>query len=236
MANYETTKEELQDNSQEETYVVEPSRAEYYWDEESETLEDAPEEGEPNPVSAEGEKTEDIDLSMLDLPEEKVEEQALPDPVDDAGFAAFASQFQKYTGVDFKEAISTFSELQQFRVQQKVESEKSELMQAWGVSGTDFEARLSEVKERFAKYTPEMQTKLNNPQGAQLIWAKIEQERGTKKTKEVPALDRGRKSAPASGKSQYDYTRAQISAMSNEEYAKNANRIAAAFAAGRVKN
>lgn len=235
MANYETTKEELQDNEQEEVYVVEPSRAEFIWDEENEILEEATEEG-TSTVSAEGEKESDIDLSMLDLPEETPPaDEKLPDPVDDAGFAAFAQQFQKYTGVDFKEAISTFSELQQFRVQQKVETEKSELMQAWGVSGTDFDSRLSEVKERFAKYSPEMQAKLNNPQGAQLIWAKIEQERGQKKTKEVPALDRGRKSAPASGKSQYDYTRAQINSMSNEEYAKNANRIAAAFAAGRVK-
>lgn len=175
----------------------------------------------------------DVDLSMLDLPAEpqptqqqQPEQQSQPD----AEFESFSQQFQKYTGVDFKSAVNLMQEMQQFKAQQVVQQQESQLQQVWGVQGEEYTQRINAVRERFAKYPKDLQAKLDNVEGAQLIWAKLQQEQALGKS--VPSLDRG---APAPRQTKYMYTEQQILKMSNDEYAKNAQRIAYAWQNGLVQ-
>lgn len=183
-------------------------------------------------LSDEEKDLESLDLSALDLPQEesKQEPQTTPE------YKKFEEDFKKYLGLDLKEAIQTVQELQSFKQQQIIDSQKQQLKQTWGVSDDEFDYRMKLVLDRFSKYSPDMQARLDNLEGAQLIWAKIQQEQlRSKSNKQVPSLDKATTTIPNPGSNKYLFTREQIAKMSNDEYARNADKIAYAFANGLVK-
>jgi len=173
-----------------------------------------------------------VDLSMLDVPNAPATQTPPPVQVDPAQFKAFtefAEQFKSYTGMDFKQATDTLARLSR-------KEQEDNLREAWDVNRSEFNRRMSAVKERFAQYPKEMQAKLDNPEGAQLIWAKLQLEQQQSPAvpqKQVPRFDRSSSSGDVP-QSRYQFTQSQIEGMSNKEYARNADRIASAYANGQV--
>lgn len=228
-------KKEATDNV-ETDLTIQPRRATINWDTELSSESEPSEQASQPANDSSVEKVGDIDLSVLDLPEQEQAQQETDEPElpSEPEYIQFAEGFKKYTGVDFQQALGLMQELQQFRAEQVVSQQRSELQSAWGISGSEFEERLSLVNERFARYDDNIRAQLNSPQGAQLIWAKIQQEQQQRTQKNVPALDRSNNKVTG-GSDKYLYTRQQIAKMSNDEYSKEAGRIQYAYANGLVK-
>ncbi|MBD2200155.1 MULTISPECIES: hypothetical protein [Calothrix] len=209
----------------EETQVVrplEPSRATLY----SPDIEPVEDLQEDNYIDEQPQ-----DLSYLDLPQE-INNVNEPPQYSTPEFKQFNEQFKQYAGVDFKEAVNMVQELQAFKQQQTVNSQLNTLKQEWGVDDKEVTQRLELIRERFVKYPPQLQAQLDNPEGAKLIWAKLEQER---QVSSVPQLDRGRRTTPGSN-TKYLFSKSQIDKMSDSEYRQNANKIMYAYANGLVSN
>lgn len=228
--------QQLQQTEQAEEIILGGSRATLVWDESTdEAVEESVDTQEQTETDgSESTEASDIDLSMLDLPEEKTEETTEEDIRTAPGYKEFSEDFKKFTGLELDKAVELIGELQTYKQQQVIDTQKRQLETAWGVSGSEFDARLAQVQERFTKYPPELQARLDNPEGAQLIWAKIQQEQVAKSnSKKVPQLQKGSKATAQSSK--YLFTRQQIAQMNNAEYTKNAQKIAYAYQNGLVK-
>lgn len=233
--NFEQTQQTQEQQAEE--LVLGGARATLVWDEdtgEATGEDDAPGSQEQTETDDSGSTdTPDIDLSMLDLPEDKQTEEKAEEEITKApGYQEFSEDFKKFTGLELNKAVELINELQSYKQQQLIDNQRNQLQTAWGIAGKDFDTRLQQVQERFAKYPPELQVRLDNPEGAQLIWAKIQQEQ-TSKQKQIPQLQKGSKSTAA--KSNHLFTRQQISKMSDSEYSANAAKIAYAYANGLVK-
>ena len=186
------------------------------------------------------------DLSELGEPEVKPEETK-EEPVQEEGLGLpdtpeakkFAEDFKQYLGFDISELRTGVQELQTYRQQLEQErqqaaqqQEMSKLQKEWGLEQGEFDTRLNAVIERFNKYSPEMQARLDSVEGAKLIWAKLEQEA---KDSGVPAFQKSSSGAVSGGK-QPMFTRTEIASMSKEEYSRNADRILKAYQLGLVDN
>ena len=198
-------------------------------------------EGTPSPESL-------PDLSELDLPTEQPktettesapepqqEELGLPDTPE---AKKFAEDFKQYLGFDVTELKQGIAELNQYRTQlqqeraaQAQQKEMTALQQEWGLEKDAFDGRMNQIVERFKKYSPEMQKRLDTVEGAKLIWAKIEQE---SKGNNVPAFQRNSTVTP--GGKKYLFSTSEISNMSSDEYARNSDRILKAYQLGLVDN
>jgi hypothetical protein len=95
---------------------------------------------------------------------------------------------------------------------------------------------LKEVTERFKQYPKELQDKLDNTEGAQLIWAKLQQEKqGQKASVKTPTLDRSTSSSSTSKVGEPQMVKqSDIDKLSPTEYAQNAGKIATLYARGLV--
>jgi hypothetical protein len=189
------------------------------------------------------EPKDDDDLSWLDLSEdlgieEPVKEaQDLPDTPE---AQKFAEDFKQYLGFDISElrdGIQTFKAMQQeivqYKTQKAVETSMKQLQNEWGVDSGEFDSRMTRILDRFNKYPAELKAKLDNVEGAKLLWAKIEQEERAK-GKEVPRFERSSNPISQSiGRPMFTWN--EINAMSNEEYVANADRITYAAANGLIK-
>lgn len=198
---------------------------------------------EAKPQEQKEEAPSEDDLSWLDLSEdlgieEPVKEvQDLPDTPE---AKKFAEDFKQYLGFDIselREGIQTFKamhqEIVQYKTQKAVDASMKQLQQEWGVDSGEFEQRMSMVLDRFNKYPSELKAKLDNVEGAKLLWAKIEQE-ARAKGKKVPAFERSN-SPVSAGTNRPMFTWAEIDAMSQSEYEANADRITYAAANGLIK-
>lgn len=212
---------------EEQEYVgVQPARAELAYD--------APEQTEPEsqleaPQTSEAHPFDGIDLSMLEVPAPQPEQDVSQLP----GYEQFSNDFRKFTGIDLQNAVQLVGQLQAWQVQQQVKQQESELQQSWGVQGDEFKQRLEAVRTRFKSLPKDLQYRLDNPMGAQLIWAKLQQEEQAKQ-KQVPRFDRTGVQGSV-GTPKHMYTQQQILNMSNDDYEKQASRIAYAYKNGLVK-
>lgn len=185
------------------------------------------------------------DLAELDLPEdlgvEPTEEIAnLSELPDTPEAKKFAEDFQQYLGIsidDFRQAAQDYKQtieyFNQVKAEQYYNQAKQQLSNEWGVGGAEVDQRLEKVQERFNKYPQEMRDRLDSIEGAKLIWAKIEQEANAKTNRNVPQFQRSRGvNSPAP---KVMFTQAEIDAMPQHVYERNADKILRAYQMGLVK-
>ncbi len=160
---------------------------------------------------------------------------------DDENAKKFREAFNKYLGFDvdelknyaqdYRQAIDTIRTIQQ---ENYVRESVNNLSMDWGVSQDEANARLEEVRQRFASYSPEMQARLDNVEGAKLIWSRIENE-ALRKQRNVPTFNSSTRTTPRTSTNQRMFTQAQIDAMSAREYSDNYSDILFAYQNGLVK-
>lgn len=174
------------------------------------------------------------DLDSEDEPAKTVEPVKEEQPV---GYEQFASDFKKYIGVDLNGAKQMLAELQAFRVQTIVEKQQGVLKSKWGDA---YDERFAQVTEYFQKLSPAKQQALDNPEGAELIWAKISadtQKQESSKQPKVPNFVSGKTTtttnrSATNSKQVLNYS--DILAMSPKEYRSRQKEIQLAFEEGRV--
>ena len=159
---------------------------------------------------------------------------------DDDNAKRFKESFEKYLGFPLED-LKTYSE--QFRQQQEKlqqieavnyhNSSIQSLASEWGVDFNQAEGRLNEIKERFQQYNPDMQKRLDNLEGAKLIWSRLELERSQRG--QVPQFQRSSSMSQVGKANEFLFTESQLDNMSKEEYERNADRIYQAYAMGLVQ-
>jgi len=179
-----------------------------------------------------------VDLSFLDLPLQTADAQAqvAETPVEelsDEESVKFAKQFEKVFGIPPQAAAQQFQQLAEYRAQQGVQEQLGSLKKAWNVTDDEVSQRLKQVTERFNKYPKDLQGRLDNTEGAQLIWAKIQMEQqGQAANVKTPTLDRS--TAPNGATGARTVTKQQLAALTPEEWKANEAQILQLYAAGRV--
>lgn len=159
---------------------------------------------------------------------------------DDEGAKAFKSAFEKYLGFPLED-LKTYSQqyqqsqqaIKQLQAQNYERNSVQSLAQEWGVDYTTAQSRLNSVKERFNQYDQNMQARLDNLEGAKLIWSRLELERNQKS--QIPQFQRSSSMSNIGTANDYMFTEKQLDNMSPEEYAQNADRIFQAYAMGLVQ-
>jgi hypothetical protein len=166
-------------------------------------------------------------------PQLKPNEQA-PAPDVNAPDEVFSKQFEQHFGMKVDEARAMVQELQQFRVQQVVEQQFSQLQQVWQVPRTEAEARLAQVQERYNKLSDSVKNTLAQDQvrATQLIWQQLEKEQA-QRYQQVPQFDRNGQPRPQQLPKGV-LTKQQIYNMTESEYAARQPEIMAAYANGLV--
>lgn len=182
--------------------------------------------------------SEEQDLSWLSPPADTPSESqvGLPDTPEAKKFAA---DFQQYLGFSVDELRAGIQEMQQMRqhfsqveINARVQRQQQELSEAWGISGDDLNDRLDIVRERFSKLPPEMQSRLDNPEGAKLIWARLQQE---EQQTGIPVFQRSTGLGMSNaGKPKPQFTRSQIQRLSPQQYERYAPQILQAYQQGLV--
>lgn len=233
--NFDEAKDVDQDYD-ENDYMVTPSRAEFYFEDGMEEPTEVEDDlsGGVQETAAPTEASYDDELAAALAAQNNPEPEVTPEPTADADFAKFNEDFKKYAGVDFKEAMESFKFVQQKYHEQAVNEQKQALANEWGVQGEEFESRLTQVRERWSNLKPELQKQYDTNDGIKLIWTYIEKEQA-KSQKVVPGLQRSSTKIPAGSQPKYDFSQRQIDKMTNDEYQKNSGRIMTAYANGRVK-
>lgn len=171
---------------------------------------------------------------------EQPEQPTTFDIPDDDNAKRFKESFEKYLGFPLED-LKTYSE--QFRQQQEKlqqieavnyhNSSIQTLAKEWNVDLNQAEGRLNEIKERFQQYNPEMQRRLDNLEGAKLIWSRLELERNQRG--QVPQFQRSSSMSQVGTPNEFLFTETQLDNMSKEEYERNADRIYQAYAMGLVQ-
>lgn len=221
------------------------------------TTTEAPVEGgkiEGDVPAAEETPTEKLDISKLDelrkalnpeapKAEEKAEgEKPAADAgeLDDAFIEKVSQALEKRLGLSIDEILSVLGGADAIVQQTAVEKQEQELRQFWG--DDSYEANMEAVAERFAKLPPELQEKYDNVEGAKLLWALVQQERGVKETRkakpqrETVRFIQGGKQATGQGAAANTFKLSEILEMSHADYQKNLPLIEAAFREQRVIN
>lgn len=179
-------------------------------------------------VDDETELEEGEDLSAL-LEDEDTPEDDAPDDGSEDYDPKFSKTFEKEFGMTVEEAKELVQSLAQERAERGVRQQQEALASHWGVPQQEVERRLIDVRTYWEKLPEEKQRKLDNVEGAKAIWAKISNGKTT-----TPKMDRTSGKTPG-GSSKYLYSQKQIDKMPQHEYDAQADQIAAAYAAGRVK-
>lgn len=220
----------------EDTQQVSPESSEEQPPQDEEKQESKSEEGLPS-------------LEELDLPEDlgvdTSEKQDVPELPDTEEAKKFAEQFQQYLGIsvdEFRNAAQdyrkTIEYVNEVRAEQERKQALSSLQSEWGVDSNEVQQRLEKVQERFNKYPEEMRNRLDNLEGAKLIWAKIQSEEQAQKTQpDVPQFQKSKTAgqAPKAGSNQVRFTREQIAKMTPQEYEANNEEIIEAYRLGLVR-
>lgn len=139
----------------------------------------------------------------------------------------FNTQFKEAFGIDVNEARELVNDLQNFR-------SENALMREWGINPTEYDSRITRIREFYNGLPEEGREKFNSPEGAKAIWNHISKNDSSKKTK-APKRTRGTlgKSQNKSPKSDL-IKRSEILKMSDSDYKANYSKISKAFAENRV--
>jgi hypothetical protein len=108
------------------------------------------------------------------------------------------------------------------------------LQKSWGVDSAEYETRMTAVRAAFQKLPEAMQDALDNTQGAQMIWAMIQQ--GSPAKAAVPAVEKSSGAKAQSSGKTHMFTQSEINRMSDADYAKNIKAIEQAYALGLVSD
>lgn len=179
------------------------------------------------------------DLSWLDKPPSPTQETQAPPKPATPEFEKFSSDFEQVLGFPLEELRAGMSELQQFRQQvaqtetrNAIQQQESALQQEWGVSGDDFADRMEVIRQRFKSYSPEIQQRLDNVEGARLIWAKLQQEESETG---IPVFQRSTGTGRTNvGKNKPQFTRSEIQRMSPDVYERYSAQIYSAYQQGLI--
>lgn len=138
----------------------------------------------------------------------------------------FASQFKQTFGLEPQEAVDTFNSLIAFR-------DEVRLMAEWNVTPSDYQNRMTQVKEFYNSLPEEGREQFNSVEGAVAIWNHLTKDQPQQK--KTPTVKPVAKTSKASVKPPYDFKRSEVLRMPEAEYRKNAARIQKAFLAGRIE-
>ena len=189
-------------------------------------------------------RIDELDLAAQPAPQQ-APQQPTPAPTtfelpDDDNAKAFKSAFEKYLGFPLED-LKTYAQqyqqsqeaIKQLQAQNYERNSVQALAQEWGVDYTTAQSRLNSVKERFNQYDQNMQARLDNLEGAKLIWSRLELERNQKS--QIPQFQRSSSMSNIGTANEFMFTEKQLDSMSPDEYAQNADRIYQAYAMGLVK-
>lgn len=171
-----------------------------------------------------------------ETPAAEGEDETKPEALTFATREDFHAEVNEYiksvVGVPLDELAPLLADLGGFVNQQRLEQQQSQLQQVWGDA---YEDNYAQVVERFAKLPPNVQADYDNVQGAQLIWALIQQEQGvtTSSIPTPPTFDR-KGSGQARATAKYRFTQSEIEGMSRADYAKQVEAINEAYQTGLV--
>lgn len=192
-------------------------------------------------------RIDELDLAAQPAPQAP---QQAPSPApttfdlpDDDSAKAFKTAFEKYLGFPLED-LKTYAQqyqqsqeaIKQLQAQNYERDSVQSLAQEWGVDYTTAQSRLNSVKERFNQYDPNMQARLDNLEGAKLIWSRLELERNQKS--QIPQFQRSSSMSNIGTANEFMFTEKQLDnmyQMNKEEYERNADRIFQAYAMGLVK-
>lgn len=140
----------------------------------------------------------------------------------------FEAHFEKTFGMKPDEAVSLVQELVAERQERQVQGQIEELRTLWGgVPDDELYVRLEAVRTVYNSLSKEKQAKFNNPKGAVAIYKQLEM-RG-----KAPKVQRSASKTTATPK--FMYTQKQIDSMPLDDYKKQADKIAYAYANGLVQ-
>lgn len=159
----------------------------------------------------------------------------------DENATKFKQAFEKYLGFPLED-LKTYSqqyaqavgELQRIRGEQNYTNSVNQLAQNWGVDTATAEGRLDQIQKRFALYSKDMQARLDNVEGAKLIWSRLEAERQARENS-IPQFQSSRAGFVPNNNNNWMFSESQLDAMSPEEYERNADKIFQAYQLRLVK-
>lgn len=146
--------------------------------------------------------------------------------------SAFAAQFESTFGIKPDEAVDLVNSLQAFRDEQT-------LMRQWQVSPTEYDERMSQVREFYNTLPENGREKFNTVEGANAIWTHLQNigqaKVPTQSSKSSASIPRSRSRQAKPAKPAYDFTAEEITKMPKDEYQRKLPLITKAFQTGRVK-
>ncbi len=180
-----------------------------------------------NSAAAAAEEAPELpEVEEPELPEAQEPEQEEEEEEDGS---AFAVEFEQEFGMKPAEAVQLVQELQGFR-------QELSLMREWQVSPTEYDSRLSQVKEFYGTLPEGEREKFNSPEGAKAIWnhlvkqGQATNERSPNSTRRAARGVRKTTSAPV----QELIKRSDILSMDEATYQRSLPAITKAFREGRV--
>lgn len=167
-------------------------------------------------------KAPEEESSSEEVDTEETETEEEPD------LSAFDSEFAKRFGVKPEEAVETINSLLAFR-------DEMALMRGWGVSPTEYDSRMAQVKEFYLTLPEDKQPEFNSAEGAKAIWEHLEKTQTPSKKKASTVSKVGSSKRPATANKPKDFIKkSDILRMDNDTYQRRLPEINAAWREGRV--
>lgn len=160
--------------------------------------------------------------STVEEPEQPTEEEETTDE------SPFAVEFEQEFGMKPTEAIALVQELQGFR-------QELSLMREWQVQPTEYDARMTQIREFYGTLPEGEREKFNSPEGAKVIWNHL-QKTGVASAPNPSArrATRNVRSTQPSAPKQELIRRSDILKMDEQTYMQQLPAITKAFREGRV--
>jgi len=128
----------------------------------------------------------------------------------------FAKEFKENFGIEPNEAIEVLNSLQVFRDEMK-------LMRDWGVTPTEYDQRITQVRDFYQSLPQDKQPEFNTAEGAKAIWNHLSKTQPQTAKKAAPKQT-GR--LMNTNQPKVDQVRkSEVLRMSKEEYRRNLPRI-----------
>lgn len=168
------------------------------------------------------ELAEDENVEELEPAEEETEDEA-----EEGGESPFSAEFEQEFGMKPSEAIALVQELQGFR-------QELSLMREWQVQPTEYDSRMTQVKEFYGTLPEGEREKFNSVEGAKAIWNHLQKTGSASVPKASRRATRNvRQQAPSTPKQEL-IKRSDILKMDEQTYMQQLPAITKAFREGRV--
>jgi hypothetical protein len=157
---------------------------------------------------------------------ESTEESTDETETDDEEDSAFVAEFEQQFGMKPDEARTLVDELVNFR-------NEVNLMRQWKVDATEYDSRMSQVKEFYSSLPAEGREQFNSPEGAVAIWEHLSKNNPQPKQKKTTRSGRSVGSQPKSAP-KFEFKRSEINAMNREQLESSWSSINNAYLRGRI--